>query len=138
MVGASSSRAVGMVPRLGSYLRLCSTPWNHCGRRQVVTALSILCSLPRSGVFIAVVAGCRWTPLSHLSEVLPLPSAFLFHPPKLIKSVISSSTSQSSRLSGVRPSSLLPFLFWCVRLSSSRFGRIFTVPWIRYPRYTPW
>ena len=40
-----------------------------------MTALSVLCSPPRSGVFIAVVAGCRWTPLSPLSEVLPLPAA---------------------------------------------------------------
>ena len=40
-----------------------------------MTALSVLCSPPRSGVFIAVVAGCCWTPLSPLSEVLPLPAA---------------------------------------------------------------
>ena len=40
-----------------------------------MTALSVLCSPPHSGVFIAVVAGCRWTPLSPLSEVLPLPAA---------------------------------------------------------------
>ena len=38
-------------------------------------ALSVLCSPPCSGVFIAVVAGCRWTPFSPLSEVLPLPAA---------------------------------------------------------------
>jgi hypothetical protein len=41
----------------------------------VVTALSVPRSPPRSGVFVAVVAGCRWTPLSPLSEVLPLPAA---------------------------------------------------------------
>ena len=40
-----------------------------------MTTLSVLCSPPRSGVFIAVVAGCRRTPLSSLSEVLPLPAA---------------------------------------------------------------
>ena len=40
-----------------------------------MTALSIPRSQPRSGVFIAVIAGCRWTPLSPLSEVLPLPAA---------------------------------------------------------------
>ena len=34
----------------------------------------ILCSPPHSGVFIAVVAGCRWTSLSPLSKVLPLPA----------------------------------------------------------------
>ena len=36
-------------------------------------------SVPRSslcsGAFIAVVVGCRWTPLSPLSEVLPLSAA---------------------------------------------------------------
>ena len=32
-------------------------------------------SPPRSGVFIAVVAGCRWTPLSSLSDVIPLLAA---------------------------------------------------------------
>ena len=40
-----------------------------------MTALSVPCSSPRSGVFIAVVASCRWTPLSPLSEVLPLSAA---------------------------------------------------------------
>jgi len=40
-----------------------------------VTALSISCSPAHSGVFIAVVADCRWTPLSSLSEVLPLLAA---------------------------------------------------------------
>ena len=40
----------------------------------MVTALPILRSPPRLGVFIAVVVGCRWTPLSPLSEVLPLPA----------------------------------------------------------------
>ena len=40
-----------------------------------MTALSVPRSPPRSGVFIAVVAGCRWTPLSPLSKVLPLPAA---------------------------------------------------------------
>ena len=41
----------------------------------MVTALSVPRSPPRSGVFIAVVAGCHWTPLSPLSEVLPLLAA---------------------------------------------------------------
>jgi hypothetical protein len=36
-------------------------------------SLSVPCS-PRSGVFIAVVAGHRWTPLSPLSVVLSLPA----------------------------------------------------------------
>ena len=40
-----------------------------------MTTLSVPRSPPRSGVFIAVVAGCRWTPFSPLSEVLPLPAA---------------------------------------------------------------
>ena len=40
-----------------------------------MAALSVPCSPPRLGVFIVVVAGCRWTPLSPLSEVLPLPAA---------------------------------------------------------------
>ena len=40
-----------------------------------MTALSVPRSPPRLGVFIAVVAGFRWTPLSSLSEVLPLPTA---------------------------------------------------------------
>ena len=40
-----------------------------------MTALSVPCSPPHSGVFIAVVAGCHWTPLSPLSEVLPLLAA---------------------------------------------------------------
>jgi hypothetical protein len=40
-----------------------------------VTALFILHSPPRSVAFIAVVASCHWTPLSLLSEVLPLPAA---------------------------------------------------------------
>ena len=35
----------------------------------------VLCSSLCSGVFVAVVAGCRWTPLSPFSEVLPLPAA---------------------------------------------------------------
>ena len=39
-----------------------------------MTALSVLCSPPRSDVFMAVVADYRWTPLSPLSEVLPLPA----------------------------------------------------------------
>jgi hypothetical protein len=39
-----------------------------------VTVLSIPHSPPRSGAFIAVVAGCNWTPLSPLSEVLSLPA----------------------------------------------------------------
>ena len=39
-----------------------------------MTALSIPCSPPRSEVFIAIVAGCHWTPLSPLSEVLPFPA----------------------------------------------------------------
>ena len=38
-------------------------------------ALSIPHSPPRSGVFIVVVADCHWTPLSPLSEVLPLLAA---------------------------------------------------------------
>ena len=38
-------------------------------------ALSAPRSPPRLGVFIAVVAGCRWTPFSPLSEVLNLPAA---------------------------------------------------------------
>ena len=40
-----------------------------------MTALSVSCSPPRSAVFIAVAASCRWTPLSSLSEVLPLSAA---------------------------------------------------------------
>ena len=39
-----------------------------------MTALSVPRSRPRSGVFIAVVAGCHWTPLSPLSEVLSFPA----------------------------------------------------------------
>ena len=45
-----------------------STPRHRIGRRQVVTALSVLCSPPRSGVFIAVVAEGRQTPFLSLSE----------------------------------------------------------------------
>ena len=41
----------------------------------MVKALSVLRSPPRSGVFIAIVAGCHWTPHSSLSEVLPLLAA---------------------------------------------------------------
>jgi hypothetical protein len=44
----------------------------QCGRLQVMTAMSVPLSPPHSGVFIAVVASCRWTPLSPLFEVLPL------------------------------------------------------------------
>ena len=44
-----------------------------------MTALSVPRSPPHSGVFIAVVAGCHWTPLSYLSEVLPLPAAEVDH-----------------------------------------------------------
>ena len=52
--------------------RKCVPPPQYCcGRRQVVTALSILCSPPRSGAFIAVVADCCWTPFSSLSESFP-------------------------------------------------------------------
>ena len=40
-----------------------------------MTALSVLCNPPCSGVFITVVAGCRWTPLSPFPELLPLPAA---------------------------------------------------------------
>jgi hypothetical protein len=38
-------------------------------------ALSIPRSPPNLGAFIVVVASCRWTPLSPLPEVLPLPAA---------------------------------------------------------------
>ena len=41
----------------------------------MVTVLSVLCSPPCSDVFITVVAYFRWTPLSPLSEVLPLLAA---------------------------------------------------------------
>ena len=88
-----------------------------------MTALSVPRSPPHSGVFIAVVAGCRWTPLSSLSEVLPL---------------LAAEVDQVGSLSGVRPSSLYLLLAGCVQLKISKFGRSFTVPWIRYPRYTPW
>ena len=64
-----------IVSELSVSQKVCSTPRNRCGSRQVVTALSVLCSLPCSGVFIAVVACCRWSPLSPLSEVLSLPAA---------------------------------------------------------------
>ena len=37
--------------------------------------LSVLRSPPHLGVFIVLVTGCRWTSLSSLSEVLPLPAA---------------------------------------------------------------
>ena len=69
----------------------------------MVTALSILCSPPRSGVFIVVVQVAIGLP-SH-----PFLKFFLFQPPKQIKSVVSSLASQSSRLSGVRPSSHIFF-----------------------------
>ena len=50
-----------------------------------MTALFVLRSPPRSGVFIAVDVGCCWTPLSSLSEVLPLPAAeFFFQQIKLV------------------------------------------------------
>ena len=41
----------------------------------MVTALSVPRCPSHLGAFIAVVAGCRWTPLSPLSEVLPLLAA---------------------------------------------------------------
>ena len=63
-----------------------------------MTALSVLCSPPRSGVFIAVVQVAVGLP-SH-----PFLKSFLFQPPKQIKLVVRSSTSQSSWLSGVPPS----------------------------------
>ena len=50
-------------------------PTEQCGRRQVVTFLFVPCSPPCSGAFIAAVADYRWTPLSPLSEVLPLLAA---------------------------------------------------------------
>ena len=131
MVGVSSSIAVGMVPGLVSYLRLCSTPRYRCGRQQVVTALSIPRSPPRSDVFIAVVPTAVGLP-SHPSLSPSL------RPPKQIELVVSLLLGRISKLSGFRPFTLIPFLFWCVRLSSSRYGRSFTVTWIRYPRYTPW
>jgi len=53
---------------LVSYLGLYSTPRYHNGSRQVVTALSVLLSPPRSGVFIAIVVDFRRTPFSSLSE----------------------------------------------------------------------
>ena len=40
-----------------------------------MTTLSIPYSPPHSGILIAVVAGCHLTPLSPVSEVLPLPAA---------------------------------------------------------------
>ena len=40
-----------------------------------MTALSALCIPPHSGAFVVAVVGCRWTPLSPLSKVLPLPAA---------------------------------------------------------------
>ena len=40
-----------------------------------MTALFVPRSPPHSSAFIAVVVGCRWNPLSSLSEVLSLPVA---------------------------------------------------------------
>ena len=48
-----------------------------------MTALSVLCSPPRSGVFIAVVQVAVGLP-SH-----PFLKSFLFEPPKQIESVVS-------------------------------------------------
>ena len=67
--------SMDVVSGLSVSYKVCSTPRYRRGSRKVVTALSVLCSPPRRGVFIAVVAGCRWTPLSSLSEVLSLPVA---------------------------------------------------------------
>ena len=39
---------------------------------------------------------------------------------------------------GSLPSSLGLLLTGCVWLKISKFGRSFTIPWIRYPMYTPW
>ena len=68
-----------------------------------MTALSVPRSPPRSGVFIVVVQVAVGLP-SH-----PFLKSFLFQLPKQIKSVVRSLASQSSRLSGVIPSSLIFF-----------------------------
>jgi hypothetical protein len=44
----------------------------QCGKRQVVTDLSVPRSPQHSGVFIAVIVVCHSTPLSSHSAVLPL------------------------------------------------------------------
>ena len=85
-----------------------------------MTVLFVPRSPPCSGVFLAVVQNAVGFP-SH-----PFLKSFLFQPPKQIKSVVSLSTSQDSRLSGVRPSFLGLFLAGCVRLKISKFGRSFT------------
>ena len=63
--------SLGVVLRLAGYLRLCCTPRYSSGRRQVVTALSVLWSPPHSGVFITVVTGPGGSPLSPRSEIPP-------------------------------------------------------------------
>jgi hypothetical protein len=63
-----------VVLRLGYLPQVMFHPTEQCGRQEVVTTLSIPRSPPRSGALIAVVAGCHWTSLSPLSEVLPLPA----------------------------------------------------------------
>jgi len=94
--------SLGVVLRLGSYLRLCSTPQYYGGRRQVVTALSVPSSPPRSGVFIAVgLPKVCWAP-SH-----PFLSPSL-RPPKQIKLVASQVILVIRILSRDKPSTLVP------------------------------
>jgi hypothetical protein len=105
-----------MVLRLGELPWFVFHPIEQCGRRQMVTVLSIPCSPSYSGAFIAVVAGCRWTPFSTFSEVLPLPAAEADQVSELQVIYV------MSWLTEVRPSTLLPPLPWWVRLNSSRSG----------------
>jgi hypothetical protein len=69
-----------------------------------VIALSVLRSPPRSVVFIAVIVGYHWTPISPLSEVLPPPAIEADQASRL--QVI----EVTSWLTEVKPSTLLPLL----------------------------
>ena len=91
--------------------KVCSTPWNSCGSQQVVTALSVLCSPPHLGVFIAVVEVAIGLP-SH-----PFLKSFLFQSPKQIKIVQLQVFQVMSWLTDVRPSAHLPLFPWWVRLN---------------------
>ena len=53
--GSQCLDSIGVALRLESHLGLCYTPRYRSGRRQVVTALFVPCSPPRSDVLITVV-----------------------------------------------------------------------------------
>jgi len=78
-----------------------------------VTTLSAPHSPPRSGVLIAIVVDCHWTPFS------PQSGSFS-ETPKQIKLVVWQDSLVLGNLSRVKPCTLVPLPPWRVRLNRSR------------------